>query len=80
MQTRIDIQNHNENAEILLSDPDGKNRLRLVVDDKGEPSMELLDAKGQVRVRSPGIGIVKFLRRDVSIRKGDRPWSICLRS
>ena len=53
VHTRIGIQNHNENAEILLSDPDGNNRIRLVVDDSGEPRIELLDSKGKVRVRIP---------------------------
>ncbi len=54
VQRRVGIQNRNENAEVILSDPQGQERLRLVVDDQGEPSIELLDAEGKVTLRLSG--------------------------
>lgn len=50
---RVEIHNRNENAEVLLSDQEGRNRLRLSVDESGEPSIELLDAQGKVTHRIP---------------------------
>lgn len=50
---RIEIQNRNENAEILMCDQNGRERLRFVVDQTGEPRIEMLDEDGKVRVRLP---------------------------
>lgn len=41
------------NAVVNLSDPEGRTRLRLVVDSLGNPGMEFLDAAGQVTARYP---------------------------
>lgn len=41
------------NAVVNLSDPEGRTRLRLVVDSLGTPSMEFLDAQGRVTERVP---------------------------
>ena len=40
-------------AVVNLSDPDGKPRLRLMVDSLGAPSLEFLDASGNVTSRLP---------------------------
>ena len=40
-------------AVINLSDPNGRPRLRLKVDDAGEASLEFLDEKGEVTLRLP---------------------------
>lgn len=53
VKTRIGIQNRNENAEILLSDKQGNERIRLVVNEDGEPRIELLDADGRVIQKLP---------------------------
>jgi hypothetical protein len=42
-----------KSAVINLSDPNGKPRLRLMVDSSGVPSLEFLDANGQVTARLP---------------------------
>lgn len=54
VQRRVGIHNRNENAEVVLSDPQGRERLRLVVDDKGEPRLEMLDSEGRVTLRLSG--------------------------
>lgn len=41
------------NAVVNLSDPEGRTRLRLVVDSLGTPAMEFLDAQGAVLRRLP---------------------------
>ncbi|MBC7897945.1 MAG: hypothetical protein H7066_21165 [Cytophagaceae bacterium] len=41
------------NAVINLSDPEGRTRLRLVVDSLGTAGLEFLDAAGQVTSRIP---------------------------
>ncbi|MBK8246936.1 MAG: hypothetical protein IPK85_06000 [Gemmatimonadetes bacterium] len=41
------------NAVVNLSDPEGRTRLRLVVDSLGNPAMEFLDAQGKVLSRLP---------------------------
>jgi hypothetical protein len=41
------------NAVVNLSDPEGRTRLRLVVDSLGTPAMEFLDAQGKVVSRLP---------------------------
>jgi hypothetical protein len=40
-------------AQIDLSDPNGKPRLRLMVDSLGTPSLEFLDAAGNATARLP---------------------------
>lgn len=41
------------NAAVTLSDPDGRPRLRLMVDSAGTPSLEFLDERGAVVSRLP---------------------------
>ena len=53
VQQRIAVQNHNESAEVVLSDPAGRARLRLSVDPQGTPRMEMLDDAGKVTYRAP---------------------------
>jgi hypothetical protein len=50
---RIALQNHNESAEVVLSDPEGRPRLRLSVDPHGTPRMEMLDDSGKVTYHEP---------------------------
>jgi hypothetical protein len=52
-QRRIAVQNHNESAEVVLSDPAGRARLRLSVDPQGAPRMEMLDEAGKVIYHAP---------------------------
>ena len=52
-QQRIAVQNHNESAEVVLSDPSGRARLRLSVDAQGKPRMEMLDEAGKVTYQAP---------------------------
>lgn len=52
-QQRIAVQNHNESAEVVLSDPAGRARLRLSVDPQGTPRMEMLDDAGKVTYHAP---------------------------
>lgn len=54
VERRVAIQNHNENAEILLSDPQGRDRIRLRVDSDGDARIEVLDEEGNVTFRAPG--------------------------
>jgi len=53
VQQRIAVQNHNESAEVVLSDPAGRARLRLSVDPQGTPRMEMLDDAGEVTYHAP---------------------------
>jgi hypothetical protein len=53
VQTRLVARNRNEKAEIILSDPAGRDRIRLRVDEQGTPSIEMLDADGKVIYRAP---------------------------
>ncbi len=53
VQQRAAVQNHNESAEVVLSDPAGRARLRLSVDPQGTPRMEMLDDAGKVTYRAP---------------------------
>lgn len=48
VERRIAIHNQNEDAEILLADPQGRTRIRLRVDQHGEAGIEVLDADGAV--------------------------------
>lgn len=45
-ERRVTLQNHNENAELVLADPQGRPRLRLNVAPDGQPSITMLDAQG----------------------------------
>ncbi len=53
VQQRIAVQNHNESAEVVLSDQAGRARLRLSVDPQGTPRMEMLDDAGKVMYHAP---------------------------
>ncbi len=53
VQRRIAIQNEDENAEILLADPQGRERIRLRVDREGVARFEMLDADGKVTFAVP---------------------------
>lgn len=50
---RIAIQNENNDAEILLADASGRDRIRLRVDKEGEARIEVLDAEGKVTFSAP---------------------------
>lgn len=52
-QRRIAIQNEHNNAEILMADASGRDRIRLRVDNAGEARIEVLDANGKVVFRAP---------------------------
>jgi hypothetical protein len=43
---RVALQNHEESAELVLSDPQGRPRLRLSVAPDGKPRIEMLDEHG----------------------------------
>lgn len=54
---RVDIQNEDGDAAIVLSDSDGNPRLRLFVDAEGRTGIEMLDPDGEVVSRlGPGDG------------------------
>ena len=53
VERRIAIQNKNEDAEILLADPQGRARIRLRVDHDGQASIEVLDEEGKVTFSAP---------------------------
>ncbi|MGY0556973.1 hypothetical protein [Lysobacter sp. A421] len=53
VQRRIAIHNENEDAEILLADPQGRDRIRLRVDHSGQARIEVLDANGKVTFSAP---------------------------
>ena len=53
VQRRIAIHNENEDAEILLADPQGRDRIRLRVDHSGQARIEVLDADGKVTFSAP---------------------------
>lgn len=50
---RIAIQNEHNDAEILLADASGKDRIRLRVDRAGDARIEVLDADGRVVFSAP---------------------------
>ena len=52
-QQRVAVQNRNESAEVVLSDPAGRARLRLSVDPQGTPRLEMLDEAGKVTYHAP---------------------------
>jgi hypothetical protein len=53
VQRRIAIHNKNEDAEILLTDPQGRERIRLRVDSKGQARIEVLDEDGKPTFSAP---------------------------
>jgi hypothetical protein len=53
VKRRIAVQNENENAEVLLADAQGRDRIRLRVDAAGDARIEVLDASGKVVFRAP---------------------------
>lgn len=52
---RLFVGKSGEKAALWLLDPEGKPRIKLVVDGDGEPSMEFLDAEGTVLDRLPRV-------------------------
>lgn len=55
VQRRIAIHNNNEDAEILLADPQGRDRIRLRVDHDGQARIEVLDENGKITFSAPGV-------------------------
>ncbi len=53
VQRRIAIENDNEDARVLLADPQGRERIRIGVDHDGVARFEMLDADGKVTFRAP---------------------------
>jgi len=49
---RIALADENQNAELLISDPQGRPRIRIGVDKKGEPSIVMLSADGKELYRA----------------------------
>ncbi|MGY0613108.1 MULTISPECIES: hypothetical protein [unclassified Luteimonas] len=54
VERRIAIHNKNEDAEILLADPQGRTRIQLRVDHDGHASIEVLDEEGKVTFSTSG--------------------------
>ncbi|WP_454828868.1 hypothetical protein [Pseudoxanthomonas wuyuanensis] len=50
---RIAIQNEHNNAEILMADAEGRDRIRLRVDHEGQARIEVLDAEGKTVFSAP---------------------------
>ena len=57
MAQRIAVENHNETAQVVLSDPEGRPRVRLRVDPSGEPVFEMLDEQGKATYRITQKGV-----------------------
>lgn len=53
VKRRIAVHNDNENAEILLADPQGRDRIRLRVTSEGQARIEVLDENGEVTFSAP---------------------------
>jgi len=70
-QTRIAIQNDNKDAQIILADAKGKERIGLLVDRKGNASIQILDRKGRVGFQCPE-------RRVILSRQGATKKSSCI--
>jgi hypothetical protein len=49
---RIWLANENQNAQLIISDQEGRPRIRVGVDAAGEPRMEMLDAQGEIVYRA----------------------------
>jgi len=43
---RIELQNHNDVAELVMMDTKGRPRMRIYVDRNDQPAIEMLDEKG----------------------------------
>jgi hypothetical protein len=52
-QDRVVIEDVNKNARIILSDAEGKERIKLLVDRKGEAAIQILDRSGKVVFSAP---------------------------
>ncbi|PZT85846.1 MAG: hypothetical protein DI637_11585 [Citromicrobium sp.] len=50
---RIKLQNIDRDAELLLADAAGKDRIKLRVEKSGDAYIEILDANGQTVFRAP---------------------------
>jgi hypothetical protein len=50
-RTRVFVGKAGDDAQLVLGDKQGKPRIVLRVDGKGEPTIELLDATGAVKKR-----------------------------
>jgi hypothetical protein len=48
---RLVVENNNETAQVVLSDPQGRPRLQLRVETTGEPILEMLDEQGKPTYR-----------------------------
>ncbi|MDE2148390.1 MAG: hypothetical protein KGJ55_00885 [Gammaproteobacteria bacterium] len=49
---RISLSNENQNAQLVISDPQGHPRIRIGVNKAGEPRIEMLDPNGKVVYRA----------------------------
>lgn len=56
---RVAVENHNETAQVVLSDPQGRPRLQLRVDPSGEPVLEMLDDVGKPTLQITEQGITR---------------------
>jgi hypothetical protein len=54
---RVAVENANETAQVVLSDPQGRPRLQLRVDPAGEPRLEMLDDSGKATLTITERGI-----------------------
>lgn len=52
-RSRIVLRNPDRNAEVLLNDAEGRQRIRLIVDKAGDARIEILDMQGKVVFRAP---------------------------
>ena len=50
---RIKIMNPDRNAEVVLSDASGRNRIQMRVTKEGDAYLEILDRDGKVAFRAP---------------------------
>ena len=57
--TRVAVENHNETAQVVLSDSQGRPRLQLRVDPSGEPVIEMLDETGKATYRVTQEGVTQ---------------------
>jgi hypothetical protein len=51
--TRVDLADETQDAHLAISDPKGKTRINIAVNSKGDPIIEILDAKGKVVWKAP---------------------------
>ncbi|MFY9609014.1 MAG: hypothetical protein WAU45_10440 [Blastocatellia bacterium] len=52
-KNRITLSNKDQNAEIVLSDAEGKTRIKLIVDARGSAKFQILDKAGKVISQMP---------------------------